>query len=122
MRLSQKDKAFLERLGELIDSDDLWIERTINRPSRFVLKGNYGARIEKKLGLTRQGVRWRFQRLFNELYVDSFCVLVYIERILGPEYRQDALIIASERFDDRRRALSDLSFKEANTYRAKDQD
>lgn len=122
MRLSQKDKEFLERLKQLMDRDDLWIERTLDRPSRFILKGNYGAKVEQQFGLTRQGVRWRFQRLFNELYVDSFCVLVFIERILGPEYRQDALIIASERFDDRRRALSDLSFKEANTYRAKEQD
>ena len=112
----------MERLKDLMDSDDLWIERTLDRPSRFILKGNYGARIEQKFGLTRQGVRWRFQRLFNELYVDSFCVLVFIERILGPAFRQDALIIASERFDERQRALRDLAFKEANAYRGKNKD
>ena len=122
MRLSQKDKEFLERLKDLLDSDDLWIERTLGRPSRFILKGNYGARIEQKFGLTRQGVRWRFQRLFNELYVDSFCVLVFIERTLGPAFRQEALIIASERFDERQRALRDLAFKEANAYRGKNKD
>ena len=122
MRLSQKDKEFLERLKELVDQDVLWIERTMDQPMRFVLKGNYGTRVEQKFGISRQGVRWRFERLFNQLYVDSFAVLVFIEKLLGPQYRQDALIIAHDRFVLRQKAAQSQSFKEANSYRGKDQD
>ena len=122
MRLSEKDKEFLERLRELMDADAVWIERTPSQPSRFVLRGNYGSRVEDKFDLSRQGVRWRFQRLFNDLYVDSFVVLLFIEKQLGPQFRQDALIIAHERFVTRQKALQNYSFKEANSYRGKDQD
>lgn len=122
MRLSQKDKEFLERLKELVDQDVLWIERTMDQPLRFVLKGNYGTRVEQKFGVSRQGVRWRFERLFNQLYVDSFAVLVFIEKQLGSQYRQDALIIAHDRFVSRQKAVQNQSFKEANSYRGKDQD
>ena len=122
MRLSGKDKEFLERLKELLDGDVLWVERTLDSPSRFVLRGNYGNHVEQKFGITRQGVRWRFQRLFNDLYVDSFAVLLFIEKQLGPQYRQDALIIAHERFAMRQKALQNHSFKEANSYRGKNQD
>ena len=122
MRLSQKDKEFLERLKELLDEDTLWIECTLEHPTRFVLRGNYGTHIEQKFGITRQGVRWRFERLFNQLYVDSFAVLVFIEKLLGSQYRQDALIIAHERFMSRQKTVQNHSFKEANSYRGKDQD
>lgn len=122
MRLSAKDKEFLERLHELVDADVLWIERTQTQPSRFVLRGNYGSRVEDRFGLTRQGVRWRFQRLFNDLYVESFAVLLFIEKQLGPHFRQDALVIAHERFVLRQKALHSHSFREANSYRGKDQD
>lgn len=122
VRLSSKDTEFLERLRELVDADVVWIERTPTQPSRFVLRGNYGSRVEDKFGLTRQGVRWRFQRLFNDLYVDSFAVLLFIEKQLGPQLRQDALIIAHERFAMRQKALQSNSFREANSYRGKDQD
>ena len=122
MRLSTKDKEFLERLRELLDADVVWIERTADQPSRFVLRGNYGSRVEDRFRLTRQGVRWRFKRLFNDLYVDSFAVLLFVEKQLGSQYRQDALVIAHERFEMRRKALENNSFKEANAYRGKDQD
>ena len=121
MRLSGKDAEFLERLRELLDEDVLWVERTLDSPLRFVLRGNYGSHVEQKFGLTRQGVRWRFQRLF-ELYVDSYAVLVFLEKQLGSQFRQDALIIAHERFTMRQKALQNHSFKEANAYRGKDQD
>ena len=122
MRLSAKDKEFLERLRDVVDADALWIERVLDQPSRFVLRRNYGARVEERFGITRQGVRWRFQRLFNDLYVESFAVLLFIEKQLGPQYRQDALIIAHERFALRQKALQNQSFREANSYRGKDQD
>ena len=122
MRLSGKDKEFLERLAELLAEDVVWIDRTSGQPSRFVLRGNYGSHVEDRFGLTRQGVRWRFQRLFNDLYVDSFAVLLFIEKQLGAQFRKDALVIAHERFVIRQKALHDYSFKEANSYRGKDQD
>lgn len=122
MRLSEKDKEFLERLKDLMDDDVLWIERTMDHPMRFVLKGNYGTHVEKRFGISRQGVRWRFERLFNQLYVDSFAVLVFIEKLLGTQFRQDALIIAHDRFLLRQKALQNQSFTEANSYHGKDQD
>jgi hypothetical protein len=122
VRLSEKDIEFLERLRELVDADVLWIERTQKQPLRFVLRGNYGSRVEDRFGLTRQGVRWRFKRLFNDLYVESFAVLIFIEKQLGAQFRQDALIIAHERFMLRQKALQNHSFREANSYRGKDQD
>ena len=72
MKLTLKDKAFLERLKPLFDSKDLMIELKKDGLKRLVLRQNYGDRIEKEFGLTRQGVRWRFQRLFNEIYVESY--------------------------------------------------
>ena len=122
MKLSQKDKAFIDRLAELLDQGDLWIERTYQTPLRFVLRGNYGDHVESRFRLTRQGVRWRFWRLFNEMYVSAYETIICIEKHLGPGYRQDALVIAHERFVLRQRALKDLSFKEANTYRNQDED
>lgn len=122
MRLSAKDQEFLERLKELVNEDVLWIEQSVTPPLRFVLKGNYGTHVEQKFGISRQGVRWRFERLFNQLYVDSFAVLVFIEKLLGAQYRQDALIIAHDRFLSRQKAVQSHSFKEANSYRGKDQD
>ena len=38
----------------------------------MVLKGTYGEEVHKRFRLTRQGVRWRFQRLFSQVYVEAF--------------------------------------------------
>ena len=122
MKLSAKDKEFLQRLAELVGEDQLWIERTLDSPMRFVLRGNYGARIEQKFGLTRQGVRWRFWRLFNDIYVSAYETIVSIEKELGTQFRQDAVIVAHDRYLSRQRALRDLSFREANPYRGKNED
>jgi len=122
MKLNQKDVEFLERLIQLIDQDEVWIERTFDSPAHFVLRGNYGARVERRFKLTRQGVRWRFGRLFNEIYVSAYETIIFIEKQLGTSFRQDALVIANDRFVRRQRALKDLSFKEANTYAGADKD
>lgn len=122
MKLSRKDKEFVERLRELIDQGTVWIERTYETPLRFILRGNYGDQVERRFRLTRQGVRWRFWRLFNEMYVSAYTTIIFIEKHLGPGFREDALVIAHERFVLRQRALKDLSFKEANPYRGKDED
>jgi hypothetical protein len=71
MKLSQNDKEFLERIKALLDQDTLWIERTMESPMYFVLRGNYGEHIGRKFRLTRQGVRWRFFRLFNQMYITA---------------------------------------------------
>jgi len=122
MKLNQKDKEFLERLKQLLDQDAVWVERTFVSPLYFVLRGNYGSRVERRFKLTRQGVRWRFWRLFNDIYVSAYETIIFIEKQLGPGFRQDALIIAHDRFVRRQQALRDLSFKEANPYAGQDKD
>jgi hypothetical protein len=122
MKLSQKDKEFLERLKQLIDREVVWIERTYETPLRFILRGNYGDQVEGKFRLTRQGVRWRFWRLFNDMYVSAYETIIFIEKHLGTNYRQDALVIAHARFVLRQQALKDLSFKGANSYGNEDED
>ena len=122
MKLNRKDKEFLERLKQLIDQDAVWVERTFDSPLHFVLRGNYGDRVERMFKLTRQGVRWRFWRLFNEMYVSAYETIIFIEKQLGTEFRQDTLIIAHDRFVRRQRELSELSFKEVNSYAGQDKD
>ena len=122
MKLTRKDKEYLERLKELIDEGSVWIERTYAAPLRFVLRGNYGDHIEQRFRLTRQGVRWRFWRFFNEMYVSAYETIIFIEKHLGHGYRQDALVIAHERFVLRKQALKELSFREANHYAGEDED
>lgn len=122
MKLSQKDKEFLERLKQLVDQEVIRIERTYETPFRFILRGNYGDQVERRFRLTRQGVRWRFWRLFNEMYVSAYETIIFVEKHLGADYRQDALAIAHERFMLRQQALKDLSFKGANAYAGENED
>ena len=122
MNLTEKDKEFLERLRELIDAEEVWVDSTHEVTSRFVLRGNYGDRVESKFGLTRQGVRWRFQRLFNEIYVSAYTTILFIEKHLGTALRDDVLRIAHERFVARQQMLENMTFKEANAYRGKNKD
>ncbi|VGO13491.1 hypothetical protein PDESU_02048 [Pontiella desulfatans] len=122
MKLNEKDKAFLERLQKLIDQDAVWIERTFDSPFYFVLRGNYGEHVERLFKLTRQGVRWRFWRLFNDIYVSAYETIIFIEKQLGTGFRQDALIIAHDRFIQRQRALTEPSFREVNPYAGKNKD
>ena len=122
MKLSEKDKQFVERLKELVDDGTLWIERVRAAPGYMVLRGNYGARISKKFGMTRQGVRWRFWRLFNEIYVAAYETILFVERNFGSGLRQDAMDIARERFRIRQEMLKNPQFKEANDYRGQNED
>jgi hypothetical protein len=71
---------------------------------RLVLRQNYGDKIESEFGMTRQGVRWRFQRIFSELYVSSYESIFWVESQFGTELRQKALEIARERVELRRKA------------------
>jgi len=72
MKLTQKDRDFLERLRMLLESKDLSVEMKEDGYKRLVLRQNYGTKIESCFKMTRQGVRWRFRRLFNEIYSNSY--------------------------------------------------
>ena len=104
MKLTLKDKDFLERLRILLNSKDLAIELKNDGFKRLVLRRNYGDKIGSAFNLTRQGVRWRFQRLFNEIYVSAYETIFWIESNFGTELRQKAIEIAKERVAMRKNA------------------
>ena len=88
-----------------MDSKDLSVELKPGNPSRMILKGTYGEKIHKTFGVTRQGVRWRFQRLFGEVYVEAFLVIMAIEKIFGSQLREYAIRISRERYAWRQESL-----------------
>lgn len=104
MKLTQKDKDFLERLKKLISEKELTVELYRDGFKRLVLRKNYGDRIEQAFGLTRQGVRWRFNRLFNGVYVSAYETIYIIESMFGTELRGKAMEIAKERVKIRKEA------------------
>jgi hypothetical protein len=55
--------------------------------------------------MTRQGVRWRFQRVLNDIYVSTYESIYLIESQFGTGLRQKALEIARERVELRRKAI-----------------
>lgn len=89
----------------MIESKDLWVELKPGRPSYMVLKGTYGEKIHKTFRITRQGVRWRFQRLFSQVYVEAFETILMIEKTFGTELREYAVRISRERYEVRREAM-----------------
>lgn len=112
MKLTEKDKTFLENLKKLMESKDLWVELKPGRPSYMVLKGTYGEKIHKTFRMTRQGVRWRFQRLFNHIYVEAFETILMIEKTFGTELREYAVRISKERYELRREVIG-MGFQSA---------
>jgi hypothetical protein len=62
----------------------------------MVLRGTYGEKIHKTFRMTRQGVRWRFQRLFNHVYVEAFETILMIEKTFGTRLREYAIRISKE--------------------------
>lgn len=105
MMLTQKDRDFLERLKLLLESKDLSVEMKEDGYKRLVLKQNYGDKIESSFRMSRQGVRWRFWRLFNEVYVSAYETIYLMESLFGVELRQQALSIAKERVEMRKKHL-----------------
>jgi len=103
MKLTQKDRDFLERLKMLLESKDLSVEMKEDGYKRLVLRQNYGTKIESCFKMTRQGVRWRFQRLFNDIYVDAYMTIYLVESQFGTQLRQQALAIAKERVEMRKK-------------------
>ena len=97
MSLTQKDKEFLETLKKLMESKDLWVELRPGRPSYMVLRGTYGEKIHQAFRMTRQGARWRFQRL-ADVYISAFESILFVERTLGPQLREHAVRISKERY------------------------
>jgi hypothetical protein len=105
MKLTVKDKDFLERLKRLLEDEELKICLNEDGLKRFVLRQNYGDKVEKCFGMTRQGVRWRFHHL-TEMYVSSLEVIYFLESNFGTELRPMALVIAKERVALRKKAAS----------------
>ena len=96
-----------------MESKDLSVELKPDRPSRMVLKGTYGERIHRAFRMTRQGVRWRFWRVFNDIYVSAFESILLIESVFGAELREYAIRISRERHALRREAVS-VAFQSAD--------
>ena len=84
----------------------------------MVLKGTYGEKIHKTFRMTRQGVRWRFYRLFNQVYVDAFSTILMIEKIFGIELREHAVRISKERYELRQEIIN-KGFQSARDFSTK---
>jgi hypothetical protein len=106
MKLTEKDAEFLARLRALLDEKELSIELKSSGLKYFVLRQNYGERVETHFAMTRQGVRWRFQRLFNDVYISAYESILLLESNFGAQLRQQAMAIAKERAELRREALN----------------
>jgi len=52
----------------------------------------------KTFRMTRQGVRWRFYRLFNQVYVEAFLTILMIEKTFGTQLREYAIRISKETY------------------------
>ena len=86
-----------------MESKDLWIELRPGRPSSLVLKGTYGEKVHQSFRMSRQGVRWRFHRVFSEMYVSAFETILFIEKAFGTQLRDHAIRISKERYDERQK-------------------
>jgi len=104
VKLTHKDKDFLELLKAYLIKKELEIELKDDGLKRLVLRKNYGDKVERAFQMTRQGVRWRFHRLFNEIYVNAYLTVYWIESNFGTELRGKALEIAREKIELRKQA------------------
>jgi len=93
-----------------MESHDLWVELRPGSPSYMVLRGTYGEKVHRSFRMSRRGVRWRFQRLLNQIYVSSFEIVLMIETTFGTQLRDHAIRISKERYALRR----ELTFESAN--------
>jgi len=101
-------------LKQLMESKDLSVELKPDRPSHMVLKGTYGEKIYKAFRMSRQGVRWRFWRLFNDIYVSAFETILFIEKIFGSQLRDYAVRISKERHTLRKQ-VAENGFQSADS-------
>ena len=79
-----------------MDAKEMWVDLKPGEPSTMVLKGTYGRKVHKTFGVTRQGVRWRFQHLFGQAYVRAFETILFIEKTFGTQLRDYAIRISKE--------------------------
>jgi hypothetical protein len=103
MKLTCKDKDFLERLKRFLETKELSIGLKNDGYKRFVLRQNYGDKVEREFRMSRQGVRWRFWRLFNDVYVSAYETIYFVETHFGVDLRQKAREIARERVELRKK-------------------
>lgn len=101
-----------------MESRDLWVEFRPDQPGHMVLRGTYGQKVHETFRMTRQGVRWRFGRLFNEVYTNAFETILFIEKVFGPQLREHAIRISQERYALRQEALK-TGFQSADTLVAR---
>jgi len=80
----------------------------------MVLCGTYGDKIHQAFRMSRQGVRWRFWRIFNDAYVSAFETIIFIEKTFGPQLREHAVRISRERYELRQR-MRESGFQSADT-------
>ena len=116
MKLTRKDQQFLESLKILFEKKDLSIELKQDGYKYMVLRQSYGDKIESVFGVSRQGIRWRFQRLFNDIYVNAYTTIYWVESLFGTELRQMAMEIAKEQVALRKAARKRNNFED---YRLK---
>lgn len=119
MKLTDKDKDFMEHLKPLLEENELTIELKKDGVKRLVLRQNYGDKVEKTFNMSRQGVRWRFYHLFNEIYVEAYEIIFWVESHFGIDLRQKAIEIARERVELRKKAQK-IEFVDA--YRLKNEE
>ena len=117
MKLTDKDKEFLDSLRRLMDSKDLWVEFRGGNPSYMVLRGTYGQAVHKAFRMTRQGVRWRFHRLFNDVYVSAFETILFLEKTFGTGLRDHAIRISRERYT-LHQEINSIGFQNADSLGA----
>ena len=96
-----------------MESKDLWVELKPGQPSHMVLRGTYGEKVYRAFRMTRQGVRWRFLRIHNDIYISAFEALLFIETTFGTQLREHAIRISKERYALRQEALGS-EFESAN--------
>ena len=113
MILSEKDKTFIEKLRKLVDEKALIIEAKDSGYKYLVLRQNYGDKVERSFGMSRQGVRWRFHRLFNDIYIGAYETIYFVESSFGTSLRPVALEIVKERVAMRKKAQN-LDFIDAS--------
>jgi hypothetical protein len=105
VRLTNKDKEFLDELRKLLESRSLEVELRTDGRSRMVLRAKHGDGPGRHLNLTRQGVYWRFDHVFNQAYVSAYETVYWLESTFGTSLREHALAIARERIAMRKKSL-----------------
>ena len=103
-------------MKSLMESHDLWVELRPGSPSYMVLRGTYGDKVHRAFRMSRQGVRWRFQRLFGRVYVEAFESILLIETTFGVQLREHAIRISKERYALRQESMH-VGFQSADRLR-----